>query len=281
MYEDADTPQDFDVIVVPGSESGRTTAARPSSPGRPRRARRHPGDRRPVAAHDRRPGRGRPPRPRRQRRRPGAVGQPQGPRADGGKARVRMPGSGYLTAPIAGDFDGDGHTDLVAFGSAHEGAELVVLRGRSSAPAPRQDREDPQPGPRGRVSRAGRRGRERRPRHRSRPVRLPWDPPLLLTGGARTASGLSAKPERLPKGENVVFGDFDGDGRQDVAVGRSFVDIDDELDTPTGAARSASATGRTRGSGSPWRAATSRRASAPPSPPATSTATAVTTWPYS
>ncbi|MFD0448946.1 FG-GAP repeat protein [Streptomyces indonesiensis] len=60
----------------------------------------------------------------------------------------------------------------------------------------------------------------------------PWDPPLLFTGGARAAGGLSKEPERLPEGENVVFGDFDGDGRQDVAVGRSFVNSYDEDDTP-------------------------------------------------
>ncbi len=60
----------------------------------------------------------------------------------------------------------------------------------------------------------------------------PYDPPLLLTGGADTPSGLSDKPQRLPAGESVAFGDFDGDGRRDIAVGQSFVDPYDEEETP-------------------------------------------------
>ncbi|MFH8469145.1 FG-GAP repeat domain-containing protein [Streptomyces sp. NPDC017991] len=160
-------------------------------------------------------------------------GGPKGPQADGPHGRVPLPGSGYSTAPIAGDFDADGHTDLVVFRFSNEDQELVVLKGpfrRSGAPA--RTVEIPSPVHEGAspVLVAGDANDDR-----ATDLALydsPWDPPLLFTGGARTAAGLSREPERLPEGENVVFGDFDGDGRQDVAIGRSFVDGDDEIDTP-------------------------------------------------
>lgn len=160
-------------------------------------------------------------------------GGPEGPRVGGAHARARLPGSEYTTAPVAGDFDGDGHTDLAAFRDSGETQELVVLKGpfdRSGAPVrtvtiPSPVHEGASP-----VLVAG-------DAHDDGATDLalygsPYDPPLLFTGGARTASGLSEEPERLPEGENVVFGDFDGDGRQDIAVGRSFVDSYDEVDTP-------------------------------------------------
>ncbi|MFD6284789.1 FG-GAP repeat domain-containing protein [Streptomyces sp. NPDC060205] len=160
-------------------------------------------------------------------------GGSEGPRADGPHGRVPLPGSGYGTAPIAGDFDADGHVDLAVFRFSNEDRELVVLKGpfkRSGAPA--RTVEIPSPVHEGAspVLVAGYANDDR-----ATDLALydsPWDPPLLFAGGARTASGLSKEPERLPEGENVVFGDFDGDGRQDVAVGRSFVDGDDEIDTP-------------------------------------------------
>ncbi len=159
-------------------------------------------------------------------------GGPKGPRAGGPHGRVPLPGSGYSTAPIAGDFDGDGHTDLAVFRFSNEN-QVVVLKGpfkRSGAPA--RTVEVPSPVQEGAspVLVAG----DANDDHATDLALYgsPWDPPLLFTGGARTAGGLSKEPERLPEGENVVFGDFDGDGRRDVAVGRSYVDSYDEVDTP-------------------------------------------------
>ncbi|MFD4476749.1 FG-GAP and VCBS repeat-containing protein [Streptomyces sp. NPDC058471] len=160
-------------------------------------------------------------------------GGPKGPQASGPHGSVRLPGSGYNTAPIAGDFDGDGHTDLAAFRDSNEKQELIVLKGpfkRSGAPA--RTVEIPSPVHEGAspVLVAGDANGDA-----ATDLALydsPYDPPLLFTGGAHTAGGLSKKPEHLPEGENVVFGDFDGDGRRDVAVGRSFVDSYDEVDTP-------------------------------------------------
>lgn len=161
-------------------------------------------------------------------------GGPEGPQAGGPHGRVPLPGSGYHTAPIDGDFDGDGHTDLAVFKhSGEEQGELVVLKGpfkRSGAPA--RTVEIPSPVHQGAspVLFAGNANDDR-----ATDLALydsPWDPPLLFTGGARTAGGLGKEPERLPEGENIVFGDFDGDGHQDIAIGRSFVDSYDEVDTP-------------------------------------------------
>ncbi|GAA2333153.1 VCBS repeat-containing protein [Streptomyces kunmingensis] len=160
-------------------------------------------------------------------------GGAKGPQADGPHGRVRLPGDGYQTAPIAGDFDGDGHTDLAAYRDSSEDQAVVVLHGpfkRSGAPA--RTAEIPSP-----VSEGAAPMLAAGDANDDRATDLaiydsPYDPPLLFTGGARTRSGLSEEPERLPEGENIVFGDFDGDGRHDVAVGRSFVDSYDEVDTP-------------------------------------------------
>ncbi|MEU1348402.1 VCBS repeat-containing protein [Streptomyces sp. NPDC005795] len=160
-------------------------------------------------------------------------GGPRGPRVGGAHGRVALPGSGYSTAPVAGDFDGDGHTDLAVFRDLSEARQLVLLKGpfkRSGAPAGTVELPSPVHEGASPVLVAGDANDDR-----ATDLALydsPWDPPLLFTGGARTPGGLSKEPERLPEGENIVFGDFDGDGRQDTAIGRSFVDSYDEVDTP-------------------------------------------------
>ncbi|MFE6159518.1 FG-GAP repeat domain-containing protein [Streptomyces sp. NPDC056486] len=234
-YESPDTESDFDVIVVPGSEQGpdddRTTVLTRDDLGVPDDIQSIDDSWRPTVADLDGDGHA-------DLIVSGAAqvlwGGPKGPQAGGPQGRVPLPGSGYgSTAPIAGDFDGDGHTDLAVYRSSLEDGELIVLEGpfkRSGAPA--RTVEIPSP-----VHEAGDPVLVAGDANDDRATDLalygsPWDPPLLLTGGARTVGGLSKEPERLPEGENIVFGDFDGDGRQDIAVGRSFVNDYDDVDTP-------------------------------------------------
>ncbi|WP_435282956.1 FG-GAP repeat domain-containing protein [Streptomyces koelreuteriae] len=234
VHEISDRAENFDVTVVPGSEHGpdhdRTTVLTHDDLGLPDDIQTGDDPWQPTVADLDEDGHA-------DLVVSGAAqvlwGGPKGPQAGGPQGRVPLPGSGYSTAPIAGDFDGDGHTDLAVFRFSNEDQELVVLKGpfkRSGAPT--RTVEIPSPVHEGAspVLVAGDANDDR-----ATDLALydsPWDPPLLFTGGARTAGGLSKEPERLPEGENVVFGDFDGDGRQDVAIGRSFVDSYDEVDTP-------------------------------------------------
>ncbi|MFE9646767.1 FG-GAP repeat domain-containing protein [Streptomyces sp. NPDC006365] len=150
-----------------------------------------------------------------------AWGGPTGPRTGAEATEVRLPqsvsklGAGSV---VRGDFDGDGHHDLAA--TAENQSSLVVLYGpftRSGVPA----RTD---------------------------TSLPWsdgsaipddiDPTgkaratsLLLQGAddgeqaantlypARSGEGLSANGRQLRLGSAHAFGDFDGDGQRDVAIG--------------------------------------------------------------
>lgn len=152
-----------------------------------------------------------------------AWGGPAGPRTGAEATEVRLPQSVSkqgVDSMVRGDFDGDGHHDLAAL--ARNQSSLVVLYGpftRSGAPA----RTD---------------------------TSLPWsdgslvpddiDPTgkpratsLLLQGTndgeqsantlypARSGEGLSANGRQLRLGSAHAFGDFDGDGQRDVAIGDS------------------------------------------------------------
>ncbi|MFF1700149.1 FG-GAP repeat domain-containing protein [Streptomyces sp. NPDC058257] len=234
VYESADRVPDFDVIIVPGSEQGpdhdRATVLSRDDLGVPDDIQTIDDQWRPTVADLDEDGHA-------DLVYSGAAqvlwGGPEGPQAGGPHGRVPLPGGGNFDAPTAGDFDGDGHTDLAVFRSSAKGDELVVLKGpfkRSGAPARTVEIPSPITENASPVLASGDANGDR-----ATDLALydsPYDPPLLFTGGARTSSGLSKEPERLPEGENVVFGDFDGDGRQDVAVGRSFVDSYDDVDTP-------------------------------------------------
>ncbi|MGW9343421.1 FG-GAP and VCBS repeat-containing protein [Streptomyces albidoflavus] len=234
VYEDSQDPDDFQVVVVPGSArgpvSGRATVLNRDDLGVPDSVQTIDATWRPTVADldgdghldlvvsgDARV----------------VWGGPDGPRAGGPRGRVPLPGRPYHTVPAAGDVDGDGHIDLVAYRFSAKNPALVVLKGpfkRSGAPA--DTAETPTP-----VNEAAFPALLLGDADGDRAADLavydsPYDPPLLLTGGADTPSGLSAEPARLPAGESVAFGDFDGDGRRDIAVGRSFVDPYDDEETP-------------------------------------------------
>ncbi|WP_326807915.1 MULTISPECIES: VCBS repeat-containing protein [unclassified Streptomyces] len=176
-------------------------------------------------------------------------GGPDGPDPAHEPARIRLPhaatsdpakigeGTGsYRQPPIAGDFDGDGHTDLATYWTGMEKRRLVVLHGpftREGKPARTVERADPDTRGANAVvdmrlfaaEITGDRAIDLIAYEDDEPSR-----PLLLTGGADTATGLSARATRLPTGENVTVGDFDGDGRPDLALGDSGIPTDEEAE---------------------------------------------------
>lgn len=176
-------------------------------------------------------------------------GGPHGPDPDHRPARIRLPHVGkgqpvriskandiYDAPPVAGDFDGDGHTDLATYRTGLHKRHLVVLHGpftRTGAPARTSERADPDP--RGADAVVGLRliaAEVTGDDATDLLVYEPGDPgkPLLLDGGARTATGLAEEPEPLPRGESVAVGDFDGDRRPDIALGDSGIPDDEELE---------------------------------------------------
>lgn len=169
-------------------------------------------------------------------------GGEKGPRPDSPTGKIQLPGKSkeYTQQPLAGDFDGDGHTDLATYRDIPKDgdtkAQLVVLHGPFT-----------------------RDGKPTRTTYRSNPVgndkinEIGWlttgnadggratdlvvhrldeedTTSVLLAGGAKTDTGLSDKARHLPEGNQVVFGDFDGDGRQDTAVGNSGIPNDEDPD---------------------------------------------------
>ncbi|NSL43871.1 hypothetical protein [Streptomyces sp. 8P21H-1] len=148
-------------------------------------------------------------------------GGPGGPVAKGGASEVRLPRSVSelgVESVVRGDLDGDGHHDLAALAQNH--SSMVLLHGpftRAGAPArsdtglPWQegtlvaDDIDPSGGPRA----------------TSLLLHRPSDGEQSgnLLYPARVGAPLSGESTRLRAGNAHAFGDFDGDGRRDVAVG--------------------------------------------------------------
>ncbi len=154
----------------------------------------------------------------------------------GQPVRISKDSDVYRDPPVAGDFDGDGHTDLATYRTGMHERHLMVLNGpftRTGKPAritertdAYQDDHDAVTGMRLQaVEMTGDRATDLLAYKDGEPTT-----PLLLTGGADTASGLATKPVRLPKGESAAVGDFDGDGRPDVALGDSGVPMSDEFE---------------------------------------------------
>ncbi|WP_051722932.1 VCBS repeat-containing protein [Streptomyces albus] len=152
----------------------------------------------------------------------GGPAGPAGPRDGTPPTTVRPAGNagaGGLDAAVRGDFDGDGHHDLAAL--RQDGTAVVLLYGpfsRSGVPA----RTDTRPGTR---------DARRLIADDIDPTGKPRATGLLVhrgsdgeqTGGlfyaARRGSGPAASGREVRKGNAVAFGDFDGDGLRDLAIG--------------------------------------------------------------
>ncbi|MFZ3554303.1 FG-GAP repeat domain-containing protein [Streptomyces sp. BH055] len=153
----------------------------------------------------------------------------------GQPVRISRGNDAYEDPPVTGDFDGDGHADLATYRTGLHKRHLVVLSGpftRDGKPARITERSDPYTESADAVVGLGLVAADMtgdgatdllvydvgEPEH-----------PKLLAGGSGTASGLTERAERLPTGENVAVGDFDGDGRPDIALGDSGIPMDDEF----------------------------------------------------
>ncbi|MGB8946966.1 MAG: VCBS repeat-containing protein [Streptomyces sp.] len=146
-------------------------------------------------------------------------GGPSGPKPGVGATRIQAPdgGSGSgLHGPVRGDFDGDGHHDIAA---VRQDGSVTLVYGpvtRSGVPA----RTDTRPG-RGNWLAAD----DIDPSGKAHATAL-----LIHEGDdgeqsggalywARAGSGLSRTPITLRKGNGAAFGDYDGDGATDLAIG--------------------------------------------------------------
>lgn len=175
-------------------------------------------------------------------------GGTHGPEPGRGAARVALPDMGegqpvriskgddaYEDPPVTGDFDGDGHADLATYRTGLHARHLVVLNGpftRDGTPARTTERTDPYTDDQDavvglRLLAADLTGDRATDLLVYKPGELRHL--RLLAGGADTSDGLAARPEVLPRGENATVGDFDGDGRPDIALGDSGVPMDDEF----------------------------------------------------
>ncbi|MGW7270035.1 FG-GAP repeat domain-containing protein [Streptomyces sp. NPDC054864] len=146
-------------------------------------------------------------------------GGPSGPERDAEATRIRIPSDTPhegLSGPVRGDFDGDAHHDIAA---VRQDGAVTLLYGpftRSGAPA----RTDTRPGrgswlaaddidPSGKPHATGLLVHEGDDGEQTGAVLYP----------ARDGSGLARTSVELREGNAVAWGDYDGDGIGDVAIG--------------------------------------------------------------
>ncbi|NLU71809.1 VCBS repeat-containing protein [Streptomyces sp. HNM0575] len=171
-------------------------------------------------------------------------GSPKGPQpgSPGELGLVKRPDAGeeYATTsqPVTGDFDGDGHDDLATYDGSADGlsTSLAVLKGpfkRDGSPAATVERSNPLENTEEGFLTTGDVNGDRATDLVVHEMAEEDAPSVLLTGGARTETGLSNNDRELPEGNEVVFGDFDGDKRRDIAIGNSGIPDDEDVDAPS------------------------------------------------
>ncbi|MGW7067838.1 FG-GAP repeat domain-containing protein [Streptomyces sp. NPDC054855] len=146
-------------------------------------------------------------------------GSPSGPGTDAAPTRIQAPDGGSsegLSRPVRGDFDGDGHHDIAAL---RQDGSVTLVYGpftRSGAPARTDTRS-------GGGSRLVADDIDPSGETRATGLLVHEDSDGEQTGGvlypARDESGLSDTSVPLRKGNAVAFGDYDGDGIRDLAIG--------------------------------------------------------------
>ncbi|MGR3938313.1 hypothetical protein [Streptomyces sp. BRA346] len=150
-----------------------------------------------------------------------AWGGPEGPRKGAGATPVRLPESASklgVTSVVRGDFDGDGHHDLA--GLAQNQSSAVVLYGPFTRSGEPKHTDTSLPWTDGDLV-----ADDIDPSGKARPTSLLVH---AISDGeqsgntlhpARRGTGLSAEGKELRAGNAHAFGDFDGDGQSDVAIG--------------------------------------------------------------
>lgn len=150
-----------------------------------------------------------------------AWGGPSGPKDGAEPTAIRAPdggGADGLARPVRGDFDGDGHHDVAA---VRQDGSVTLAYGpftRAGAPA----RTDTRPG-RGSWLAADDIAASGKPRATGLLVHEGDDgeQTAAVLYPARPGGGLSRTPVQLRAGNAVAFGDYDGDGVRDLAIGDS------------------------------------------------------------
>ncbi len=151
-------------------------------------------------------------------------GGPGGPRQTRATARVELtgPDDGVdAQRPTVGDFNGDGHHDLALIRADRR--SLLVLYGPFSR-AGKAARTVPYPSPLDGHGEIGDLIADTIDGHRATDLVVHALNTNEQSGSALLVAGphgLGHKARKLREGNSITFGDFDGDGRRDVAVGDS------------------------------------------------------------